>query len=477
MTDYPVRQGREHRFEFPIAEDSARTLLTEIIESAPMGMILIDHERRIVLVNREVEALSGHARGDLLGEPVERLVPESSRCAHDTFMRAYFKTPSARQMGVGRDLRALRKDGTSVPVEIALKPLDTSRGMFVLAVIVDVSERKRLERRFELAVESAPIAMLMVDQHGQIVLANRECEKLYGYARAELLGQPVEVLVPADLRAHDSITRERFFAAPIARRMGAGQEFRGKRKDGSEMPIEIGLNPVQTEDGQCVLVTIMDISERKRLETAVRSASDELERRVAQRTAELALANHKNEALLASLQAQRLELERLSREDPLTGLANRRDFDNRLREEIQRAQRYGTPLAVAMFDLDHFKLVNDRFGHALGDAVLRETAGLLHHACRAVDVVARYGGEEFTLAMPDSDLASAFIVCERIRHAFEHFDWSRLVPDLHVTLSAGISVWTEGIDAERLLAQADANLYEAKHSGRNRVIPAVGEAA
>jgi diguanylate cyclase (GGDEF)-like protein/PAS domain S-box-containing protein len=342
---------------------------------------------------------------------------------------------------------------------------------------VDVSERKRLERRFELAVESAPIAMLMVDQHGQIVLANRECEKLYGYTRTELLGQPVEVLVPADLRAHDSITRQRFFAAPIARRMGAGHEFRGKRKDGSEVLIEIGLNPVRTEDGQCALMTIVDISERKRLEAEVRRASDELERRVAKRTAELARANHENEALLASLQAQRVELERLSREDPLTGLANRRDFDNRLREEIQRAQRYGTPLAVAMFDLDHFKLVNDRFGHALGDAVLRETASLLRHECRAVDAVARYGGEEFTLAMPGSDLPAAFIVCERIRRAFERFDWSRLVADLRVTLSAGISVWTVGIDSDGLLAQADANLYEAKDGGRNRVIPTVGEAA
>lgn len=466
-----VRPNREHNHEFPIAGDAARTLLTAIIDRAPVAMILVDHDGRIAFMNHEAETLSGYAREELLGESVQRLVPGTARSAHSDYLRSYFKTPSVRSMGIGRDLRALRKDGTYVPVEIALQPLDTSQGMFALAVVVDISERKRLERRFELAVESAPIAMLMVDQHGNIVLANRESEKLYGYIRTEMIGQPVEVLVPSDLRARDSIMRERFFGAPIARRMGAGHEFRGKRKDGSEIPIEVGMNPVQTEDGQCVLMTILDISERKQLEAEIRRASEELEQRVVERTAELARANQEKEVLLADLQIQRAELERISREDPLTGLANRRDFDMRLRDEIHRAERYGTPLAVAMFDLDLFKLVNDRFGHALGDAVLRETANLLRHACRSVDLVARYGGEEFALALPGSDLSAAFVLCERIRHAFEQFDWNQLTPGLRVTVSAGISVWTAGIDADGLLGQADSNLYEAKRGGRNRVVP------
>lgn len=472
-----VRLHRDHGPEFPISGDAGRVLLTAIVDRAPVAMILIDRDGRIVFVNREAEALSGYSRDELIDVSVQRLVPETSRSAHGEFLRSYLKTPSERRMGIGRDLRALRKDGTSVPVEIALQPLQTGQEMFVLAIIVDISERKQLQQRFELAADSAPVAMLMVDQQGNIALANRESEKLYGYARSELIGQPVEVLVPPDLRTRDASARERFFAAPIARRMGAGHEFRGRRKDGSEIPIEIGLNPVQTEEGQCLLVTVVDISERKRLEAAIRCASEELEQRVLERTAELARANREKEVLLADLQAQRVELERLTREDPLTGLANRREFDKRLGEEIHRAQRYGTPLAVAMFDLDLFKLVNDRFGHALGDAVLRETANLLRRDCRSVDVVARYGGEEFALALPGSDLPAAFALCERIRCAFERFDWNRLIPGLRVTISAGISVWAAGTDAEGLLARADANLYEAKRSGRNRVMPSYDAAS
>lgn len=455
----------------PMAGDDTRILLAAIVESAPVALLVVDRNGRIVLANHETQTLFGYSRDELLGNQVESLVPAPLRGRHSVLQHAFFAAPKTRPMGARHNLQALHKNGNLVPVEIALQSIDTTQETFVLAVVVDISERLRLQRRFEIAVEAAPIAMLMVDQHGCIALANRESEKLYGYTRAELVGQPVEMLVPQRLRPRDPATRERFFAAPIARRMGAGHEFLGMRKDGTEVPIEIGLNPVDTDDGQFVLMTIGDISERKQLEAAVRRASEELEQRVEERTQELTRANRNNEALLAHLQTQRLELERLSREDPLTRLSNRRYFDERLSEEIQRAQRFATPLAVAMLDLDHFKQVNDRFGHAVGDAVLRETAELLRRECRTIDAIARYGGEEFALALPGSDLTAAFSVSERIRCAFECFDWNALVPDLRVTISAGISLWTAGSSADDLLAQADAKLYEAKRQGRNRVMP------
>jgi len=104
--------------------------------------------------------------------------------------------------------------------------------------------------------------------------------------------------------------------------------------------------------------------------------------------------------------------------------------------------------------------------------VLREVGDLIRHECRAIDIIARYGGEEFALALPGTNLAAAIVLCERIRVAFERFDWRQLHHDLAVTISAGVSQWSPEVDAKTLLAKADANLYEAKRGGRNRVIPA-----
>jgi len=303
------------------------------------------------------------------------------------------------------------------------------------------------------------------------VLVNRETEHLFGYARRELLGKPIDLLLPERFRLQEPKQREAFFNVSVLRRMGTGHDFFGLRKDGSEVPIEVGLNPVPTDDGMFYLSGIVDITERKHLEADVRRANEELEQRVRDRTAELERANREKELLLSDLREQRAELDRLSREDPLTQLANRRDFDQRLDAEIRRSERQQTPLAVAMLDLDLFKHVNDRFGHAIGDAVLREVADAIRQQCRAIDIIARYGGEEFSLALPGTNLAEGAILCERIRVAFECVDWPRIHADLAVTVSAGVSAWNSGLDAATLLAQADANLYEAKHRGRNRVVP------
>lgn len=195
-----------------------------------------------------------------------------------------------------------------------------------------------------------------------------------------------------------------------------------------------------------------------------------LEERVSERTAELADADRQRESLLVDLRAKSADLERLSREDPLTGLANRRDFGQRLAIEIARAARSGEPLAVALMDFDNFKRINDGCGHAIGDLVLREFAGLLRQQCRTLDVLARYGGEEFAVVLPNADLAAATQVCERIRLEVADFPWHTLHPKLRVTVSAGIAIWHPGTNADTLLALADSRLYAAKNAGRNRVV-------
>src|SRR5881628_105426 len=151
----------------------------------------------------------------------------------------------------------------------------------------DITERKQAEERFRLLVEAAPNAMLMVDQTGKITLVNAQTEKLFGYSRDKLLGQSAEFLVPERFRAALPGHRARFFADPTTRAMGAGRDLYGLGKDGREIPIEIGLNPIQINQGSFVLASIIDITERKRIEQVLRDVNAELERRVATRMAEL----------------------------------------------------------------------------------------------------------------------------------------------------------------------------------------------
>jgi diguanylate cyclase (GGDEF)-like protein len=194
-----------------------------------------------------------------------------------------------------------------------------------------------------------------------------------------------------------------------------------------------------------------------------------LEERVTERTRELEQANREKERLISALGERSRTLERESQEDPLTGIANRRRFAQRLAAEIDVARAVGQPLTLAVADLDHFKIVNDDLGHAVGDEVLRQSAVLMRDLSRDTDLVARIGGEEFALILPATSRESAIGICEKLRHAVESHHWEALHPHLRVTLSIGLSQWDGKADAAQLLQTADAQLYRAKRTGRNRV--------
>jgi len=244
------------------------------VESAPNAMLMVDAEGKIVLVNAQTEELFGYPRAEILGHSIEMLVPERYRTTHPGHRHSFFAHPGTRAMGAGRDLFALRKDGTEVPVEIGLNPIQTAKGSFVLAVVVDITERKRDEERFRMAVESAPNAMLMADPRGNIVLANAQAEKLFGYSKAELLQGSIDRLVPGRFRAEHPGHRADFHAAPRSRPMGADRQLFALRKDGTEFPVEIGLNPIKTREGDFVLAAVVDLTTLKKMEgDLVRSQS------------------------------------------------------------------------------------------------------------------------------------------------------------------------------------------------------------
>src|SRR5476651_346221 len=245
-----------------------------LLEAAPDAMVVVDPAGKIVLVNVQAEKQFGYSRDELLGQKVtniipagfaERLVTDATRSETDAL---------AQEIGTGIELSGRRRDGSQFPIEIMLSPLDSPSGILVTAAIRNISVRKAadthlalMEGQYRGLLEAAPDAMVVVDPAGKIVLVNVQAEKQFGYSRDELLGQKVTNIIPAGFAERLVTDATRSETDALAQEIGTGIELSGRRRDGSQFPIEIMLSPLDSPSGVLVTAAIRNISVRKAADT------------------------------------------------------------------------------------------------------------------------------------------------------------------------------------------------------------------
>ncbi|MDF3020397.1 MAG: histidine kinase [Steroidobacteraceae bacterium] len=289
------------------ANAEAPSLRLQIDGLRDFAIFMLDRAGRVSSWNIGAQRFQGYRADEIVGreiscfflpDDIEAGIPQQNlECAR---REGHFEGEGWR----------LRKDGSKYWASVILTAMRGDDGEIVGfgKVVRDITERVRSVEQFRLAIEASPTGMLMMDESGAIVLVNEQTEKLFGYPRAELLGQKLEMLVPSRFRSRHPGFRLAFFADPKVRAMGAGRDLYGLRKDGSEIPIEIGLNPLTTSEGRFVLSSVVDITERKRSDREretllgqLQALNAELEERVTARTAELTATLREREVLLQEI--------------------------------------------------------------------------------------------------------------------------------------------------------------------------------
>jgi diguanylate cyclase (GGDEF)-like protein/PAS domain S-box-containing protein len=394
--------GSDPRFELEAAEP-----VRAVLAGLPDATVATGRDGRIVFVNDLAAELFGYAREDLVGRPVSTLWPERLRERYTRNMELYFATEHPLRFST--EVWGLRSDGTEFVGEMSWGIVDAAGGPLLLAIGRDVSERRAAEARLRA------VAAL-----GERALAGAVLEELAGEAAERL--RATLPLRHAELRlAGEDVLLLADDAGPV------------------ELRLELG------EDHELVATFDRAIDEQ---ETAFLGA----------------VATILGSALARLRMEERMRHDALH--DPLTGLANRTLLRDRLEHALARSTRERRPTGVLFIDLDNFKAVNDRFGHAAGDLVLVELAARLRSAVRPADTVARLGGDEFIVVCEDVDREVATALGVRLEEAVRE---PLAVGGVAHRLSASIGIALGREDPEALLAAADAAVYRAKAAGRGRV--------
>jgi diguanylate cyclase (GGDEF)-like protein/PAS domain S-box-containing protein len=448
-----------------------------LLESAPIAAIVTDARGRIEVLNAAAEETFGYDRRELIGQPIDVLLPERFRERHAQECDAFLGNPARRPMAAGRDVVALRKDGSEFVATCGLAAVETGNGPLAISFVMDITERKRAEEALREAeekwrslVENAPDMIMTVDREGTILFMNRTVP---GYAVQDAIGTTTYDYIPPEYHERIRTAVQRVFETGQPQ----SYEIAGDGPSGETSWYASRVGPIM-RDGKVVAATIIasDITARKLAEEDVARVNSELEkeqkqiealnrsleRKVTERTRELRIANKE----LQQRHRQLLTARAQAVTDALTGLPNHRAFHERVRDEVSRASANGTEIGLIMMDIDGFKSVNDSLGHLAGDRILRRLARTLCAAAPREDIY-RYGGDEFTVLLPGASCRETTALAEQLRRAVEKRTNGS---GEGITISLGIACYPDtASSAEELIYGSDAAMYWAKSAGKNSV--------
>ena len=409
-----------------------------LLNVLPDGVAFVDDTGIIRHANAVFTTLTGYSLSDLVGRSIEDIVPPSARARHVDVRRRFVEGGRVRTMGRHLNLSLLRRDGSELAVDIALAPIMLGGRPWTITLVRDDSAersasraRDEIEQRFRLAFEENMAPMAFTDLDDRCIAVNDAFCSMVGRSREELLAGDSSLFThPEDLGITESV-QQRLIAGDVER---VRYIKRYVKPDGRVIVVEISKSTARDEHGGILYFV-----------NSERDITDELE-------------------LADQLAHQALH-------DPLTGLANRALFDDRLAQAFERVDRYGGFGAVLLIDLDDFKGINDTRGHVTGDELLSAVAGRMQSVTRASDTLCRFGGDEFLyLAEGLSSDEEVQQVATRLLGVFdEAFAMSGTVVEQRASIGV-VTFAADKVDRETLVRDADVALYEAKREGKNRYV-------
>jgi diguanylate cyclase (GGDEF)-like protein/PAS domain S-box-containing protein len=291
----------------------------------------------------------------------------------------------------------------------------------------------QMAARNQVILQTSKDAVVIIDEKGVIESFNHAAEDIFGYSAEEAIGQNVSMLAASPHREQHDAYIGRYLETGKPHIIGLGREVEGCRKDGSIVPISLNISEFVIGGKRGFTGVIRDLTQLKHTE------------------------------------AELWTMTKLAGTDALTGVMSRHALVERLGGLITSANRYQRPFSIAMADIDHFKRVNDEYGHQAGDIVLRLIAAAFHDALRDTDYIGRYGGEEFLFLMPEITLDQAEATLQRIRSSIADMDIDIGQQTIRITFSAGVAEYQPGESLDQLIGRVDQALYRAKREGRNRI--------